>query len=187
MGWKTLKDEYKIGHIVQVTEEGICIGSPYVHDFIIIDLNGDIKKRYDTAKWSGEGDLARYQKDFDEDLEKLKRIVTQKDVFEKSLPVFTFDGSDIIQEFCEKYDWPNITHNGNIMYENTYSPDKEKVIEWAKKNAISRKTFCEETFSEVLLEKDKRLNNLKERILQAEKDISELMEKYPEKEAHTNE
>jgi len=28
--------------------------------------------------------------------------------------------------------WPNVTHDGDLMYANTYSTDKGKVIEWCE-------------------------------------------------------
>ncbi len=45
MGWKNVKDLYGIKHTVQMTEKGICIGSAYVHDLIVIGLDGVLKKR----------------------------------------------------------------------------------------------------------------------------------------------
>ena len=30
MGWKNIKEHYRIGHTVHVTDKGICIGSPYI-------------------------------------------------------------------------------------------------------------------------------------------------------------
>jgi len=36
MGWKNIKEHYRINHYVQVTEQGICIGSPYIHNIIVI-------------------------------------------------------------------------------------------------------------------------------------------------------
>ena len=45
MGWKNIKEHYRIGHAVQVTDAGICIGSPYIHNIIIIGVDGTLKKR----------------------------------------------------------------------------------------------------------------------------------------------
>ena len=136
MGWKSVKEFYDIRHIVQVTSKGICIGSSYIHDIIVIDKNtGVVIKPYLKDGWSSNDDLLRYQSEMNGDPEKLKELVSQEDKFEKHIPVFTYDGAEIIQEFCEELGWPNITHDGNIMYENTYSQDMEQVIKWAQKEA----------------------------------------------------
>ena len=38
MGWKTLKETFGIAdHIVCVTEQGVCIGSVFVHNLIVVD------------------------------------------------------------------------------------------------------------------------------------------------------
>jgi len=133
MGWKKLKEYYRIEHIVQVTKKGICIGSPYIHDIIIIGIDGEIKKSYTSSNEK----LMRYQKEFDADPGMLRRMINEPDEFKRSISVFTYDGGEIIEKFCEELGWPNITHDGCLMYENTFSTDKSIVIEWAKRNAES--------------------------------------------------
>lgn len=135
MGWKTLKEHYRISHIVHITPEGICIGSPYVPDLIVISLDGDIKKSKDD-RYVNE-DLQRYIAEMRSDPETLKKVVAASDSFSASIPVFTYDGGDVIEKKCEKLKWPNVTHDGCLMYENTFSTDKEQVIKWAKSNAMS--------------------------------------------------
>lgn len=160
MGWKSIKEHYNIRHIVQVTSKGICIGSGYIHDIMVIDKNtGVVIKPYLKDGWSSNDDLFRYQEEMDANPEKLKELVFQEDTFEKSIPVYTYDGSEIIQEFCEELGWPNITHNGNIMYENTYSEDVEQVIKWAKREA------------------EAIINNSKERVEEIERDLKRVSDR----------
>ncbi len=93
MGWKAVRDHYRIEHIVQVVpEKGICIGSGYIHDIIVISLDrGEITKRYDPGRgWSRNAALDRYQDEMDADPFKLSEIVAAEDVFERSIPVFTY-------------------------------------------------------------------------------------------------
>jgi len=132
MGWKNVKEHYKIGHYVQVTEKGICIGSPYIHDIIVIGLDGTIKK---TETTTHNADLIRYQIEMLDDPEKLRQLVQSPDGFSKSIPVYTYDGGEIIEKQCETLGWPNVTHDGLMIYENTFSADKDVVIAWAKTNA----------------------------------------------------
>jgi hypothetical protein len=133
MGFKKLKDHYRIEHQVTVREKGICIGSPYIPDIIIIGLDGTIKKRYTERR--GNNHLLRYQYEMDADPNKLREVVLAKDEFKNSIPVYTYEGGTIIEKRCEAPGWPNVTHDGDMMYENTYSTDKAKIVKRAKENA----------------------------------------------------
>lgn len=162
MGWKNVKEGYQIGHQVCVAEKGICIGSGYIHDLIVIGLNGVVKKRYDS---SSNDDLRRYQQEMDADPEKLKRLVQTPDSFEISITVYTYDGGDIIEKQCEAIGWPNVTHDGDMMYENTYSPDRDVVVQWAKHNADLGIKFAQERIEEAkasLIELEVSLARVKE-------------------------
>lgn len=130
MGWKNVKDHYKIKHIVSVTEKGICIGSPLVPELIIIDPEGVLCTLYDGAN----KDLVRYQTEMMADPERLRTLVQAPDTFSRSVPVYTYEGGTIIKTVCEEPGWPNATHDGRLMYDNTFSTDKNQVIKWAQKN-----------------------------------------------------
>lgn len=133
MGWKSVKEHYRIGHYVTVDrEKGICIGSPYVHDLIVIGFDGVVKKRPDRTH---NDDLCRYLREFDADRELLKQLILQEDKFEKSLPVWTYFGSRIVEKFCEEYGWPNVTHDGLMMYDNTFSKYRAVIVRAAYQNA----------------------------------------------------
>lgn len=132
MGHKTLKEHYRIVHIVHTTKQGICIGSPYISDIIVLGLDGSIIKGDDGRS---NDDLKRYMAEFRANPEKLREVVASRDVFAKSIPVYTYEGGEIIEEACEETGWPNVTHAGHLMYENTFSTDKEQVVKWAKRNA----------------------------------------------------
>ncbi len=134
MGWKNVKEYYRIERTVQVTEKGICIGSPYIHDIIVIGMDGVIKKRYGINR-SENTELKRYQIEIDRDPAKLKELVESEDTFDKSITVYTYEDGKILEKLCEEPGWPNITHDGCLMYENTFSTDKSKVVKWAKDNA----------------------------------------------------
>ena len=139
MSWKNVKDHYQVEHSVKITSEGICIGSPYIHNIIVIGLDGIVKKPYENGRTNE--DLRRIQDAFDADPEKLKELVLSPDTFKKSLTVYTYNGSEIIEKKCEELGWPNITHDGCMMYENTFSADKLKVVALAKKNIQLRVHF----------------------------------------------
>lgn len=130
MGWKNIRDHYRIQHTVQVTEAGICIGTGYVHDLIVIK-RWEKKVNQSSIGIRGNESLQRYWAEMHADLDKLWELVEKDDQFEKAIPVYTWKEGDIIEERCEELGWPNVTHDGKIMYENKFSADRNEVIRWA--------------------------------------------------------
>jgi hypothetical protein len=134
MGFKTIKENYKIGHIVAVYPgEGICIGSSYVHDALItINFDGKITKV--SSLWSNKYPYIAELR-ADEATGELKRLVQMKDEFGEVFPVYTYKHGRILKEWCEIYGWPNVTTEGYVMYENTYFRDKQKAIYACKESS----------------------------------------------------
>lgn len=134
MGWKTLKEHFDIEHFVQVTKKGICIGSGFVHDLVTIDpktgalqenqtFHGLIREKYPALLKATPQEIVA--------------LIAAPDTFAASIPVYTYDGIKIIEKQCEIVGWPNVTHDGCMMYENSFSTDKAQVIAWAKRNTAS--------------------------------------------------
>ncbi|MBN8803710.1 MAG: hypothetical protein BGO58_00640 [Sphingopyxis sp. 65-8] len=175
MGWKAVRDHYRIGHIVQVVpEKGICIGSPYVHDIIVISLDrGEI-----TRVWQddGRGELGRYVREMREDPFKLAELVAAEDVFERSIPVFTYEGGLIIEKQCEELGWPNVTHDGAMQFDNSFSPDAGIVRIWAIDNARAGISWM----TDHIAEEEAKLAEFRARLAQREADLRLLMEALPE-------
>lgn len=172
MGHKTLKEKYRIGHAVCVTDKGICVGSPYIHDLIIIGLDGSIIKADDGR---GNEDLKRYMAEFRADPDKLREAVQAVDTFAASIPVYTYDGGNIIEKRCEKPGWPNVTHDGDMMYENTYSTDKRKVVKWAKENAKCGIEWQQRRVEEIKAD----LAKLEALVKESQADLAKLEADYP--------
>lgn len=135
MGWKNVKNAYQIEHFVSVIDGNICIGSPYISDLIKINPQGEIIKRADDRI---NEELKRYQKEMDADLDRLKSLVRSEDHFEKSILVFTYKGGEILEKHCEVEGWPNVTHDGMMMYKNSFSSDRSKIVKIARKNLDCR-------------------------------------------------
>jgi hypothetical protein len=136
MGWKNIKEHYRIKHIVCVTEKGICIGSGYVHDILVIGADGTVANPHEFG--NGNEDLVRYRSEMQADPAKLRQLIETPDTFARSITVFTYDyNGHIIEKQCEELGWPNVTHDGAIMYENTFSADRAQVVEWAKENTAA--------------------------------------------------
>lgn len=133
MGWHTVKKHYRIEHIVQVRDGLICIGSSYIHNIIAMDTEGRLVKTYDGSN----KDLQRYQAELLANPEQLRELIATPDSFEAAIPVYTFETRKgfIDEKLCEAPGYPNVTHDGLLMYENTFSTDKALVVRWAKDNA----------------------------------------------------
>lgn len=160
MGWKNIKEHYRIGHHVVVTDEGICIGSSYIHNLIVISLEGKILKGYEDAR--GNQKLLRYMEEMQADPAKLRELIAKPDIFGSTVPVFTYDGAKIIEERCEIPGWPNVTCTGNMMYDNLYSTDRDEVVKWARRDAELGVEFAK-----------RRIKELEKKLTEARADLSE--------------
>lgn len=131
MGWKSVKDHYRIDHIVHVRNGHICVGSAYIPDLMVISGEGKLIKSYESLG-RGNDDLRRYQQEMMDDPVLLTRLVKQQDAFGASITVWTYNNNSIIEKQCEEPGWPNVTHEGDLMYENLFSTDRTLVVGWAK-------------------------------------------------------
>lgn len=176
MGYKLLRDTYQIEHIVQVCDKKeyggrvICIGSPYVHDLIVINMEGEIVKRNDGRN---NNDLRRYMQEFDADPEKLKRIVQTTDAFDsdKNKTVYIYDSyyCRIRTEVCQDYFYPNTTNTGELMYNNTsFKTYKDALNHALRDTEYNRYRHKDEIV--ILQEAFKRLWKNIRRILKCRKD-----------------
>lgn len=173
MGWKTVKEHYQISHIVHVDDDSICIRSNMQPALIVIGADGELKKRYTD---SDSEELIRIQDEMDADPAKLLELIQAEDQFDKSVPVYTFDGCEILEKYCEFPGWPRVTHEGELMYPNLYSTDKDKVITWAKRNAERGV----EAYSRMLEEARKKVDALESELETQQGNQSKLNELYPE-------
>lgn len=171
MGWKAFKEHYRIAHDVQIVpDKGICIGSAYVHDIIVVGLDGVI-----TRVWSPRpGDeLARYQEEISADPAKAKALIEQPDTFERSITVFTYEGSEIIECACEELGWPNVTHDGRMMYENTFSADRAEVVAWAIRSARS----SIEAWTDIVAQRDKETADARDHLGRCTLNLATLLQR----------
>lgn len=138
MGWKLIKEHYRIGHLVSFhADKGLCIGSSYVHNLIV--LNPEAKTiNVGKRAISGNADLTRYYEEMTGDREKLWAMLEQPDTFERDLPVFTYEGGEVVQYLCESYGWPNVTHDGQMMYDNRFFKRRDEALKAGLRKAKAR-------------------------------------------------
>ena len=172
MGWKNVKEFYKIGHIVHVREGLICIGSSYINEIITIDQEGNLIKRYDDR---GNEDLLRYQREMEADQKGLRALIEAPDHFDQAITVYVHQDGVIQEKKCEKLGWPNVTYDGELMYENTHSADPEQVRAWAQ-TSLRCAIRC---YSEALEENEKKLQILKDQLMEKEGYLKKLSDPLP--------
>lgn len=130
-GWKSFKEQFKITHNIQITEDGLCIGSGYVHN--LITVNPQTGLIIENPTFSG------FIKEYYPQLlnvspQKSIQALQAPDTFSKSIPVFTYEGSQIIEEQAEEFGYPHPTYSGKMQYENTFFKTKQQALMAAKTN-----------------------------------------------------
>lgn len=130
MGWKTVKQYFDIKHIVHMKDDCLCIGSSYNTEIIKVTKDGNFIKRYTDDKWFMNNlDLIRYENDIERYSELFKQLIDAKDSFDDDIEVFTYDKDyNIIKKYCEKTGYPNITHDGELMYDGAFFTTEEELI-----------------------------------------------------------
>lgn len=149
MGWKAFKEHFKIEHIVAIEKKGLCIGSGYCHDLIVINLTTGELFCNPTFNL-----IQRYPALLEATPAELLALLQQPDEFTASIPVYTFEDAQIFEKYCEELGWPNVTHDGCIMYENVFFADREKAVRKALACALSSvkyaKTYVERAEKELV-------------------------------------
>jgi hypothetical protein len=175
MGWKNVKEHYRIGHIVQVTDKGIVIGSSYMPEIIVISMNGELTKLYETGFGSNE-DLVRYQNEMLADLSKLKELIDTPDTFQTFIKVYTWKDGVILEKLCEDTAWPNVTHDGELMYENMFSTNKAQVVQWAKKNVKGSLVG----YTEAIEDYRQKMEKMRDKVRELQGYMEKLDSSYPD-------
>lgn len=136
MGWKNIKEEFCLDEfIVHVDQDTgyIHIGKSFMPSLVSIARDGVIRHSHPAYEFKGviKGVMNATASE-------LKDLIELPDSFDRSITVYTFSGTKIVEKQCEELGWPNVTHDGQLMYDNMYSVDKEQVIEWARKRLMSK-------------------------------------------------
>lgn len=173
MGWKAVKDHYRIGHFVHVRDGEILIGSPYVSDLITIRNDGTIVPNRIVRD---DGKLGGYMDEMREDVPKLLELMHSPDVFERSIPVFTYDGANIVEDACEELGWPNVTHRGALMYENTFFADRDDAV----RKALSSARYGVQAWTEHVEEARRHLVEKEQRLSKVKNDLARLVSEHPD-------
>lgn len=153
MGWKTFKQHYGIEANVTIEKGILCIGTGYI-DLLKVTLDGQIDYAFQMGT---DHKIYLVQEAIKADPETAARLLKAEDTFEQSIRVYTYDGAEILEKFCEAEGYPNVTHDGMMMYNNDFSTDREVIIQRAVTTAKANAHGVRESISNV----EKQLLDLK--------------------------
>lgn len=159
MGWKAIKEHFKIEHIVHVSDGFIYVGSGHIPKAVQIDQKTG---KVSEGEYSSSIVKREFGAIFDASPDLIKELAQAEDKFATSVPVYTYQDGQIIEHQCEVPEWPNVTHDGQIMYENSFRPTKSEIIELAIRDAEAGISLGEDSIS-----------RLKQQINQEEKRLKE--------------
>lgn len=128
MGWKTVRDHYKIGHMVHIRDGKLMIGSQLCSDLIQFDaatgkflkyaLGSSIEAK-DCFPWS-QRILA------DSKSGELAKLIAETDKIGETVPVYCHDYYQIIEKRAEPpVEYGNCCTDGELIYENTHWTSRE--------------------------------------------------------------
>lgn len=173
MGWKAVKDHYGIGHIVHMSGDDVLIGGAYVSEIIRITRDGIVHEKPTMRPL--DGDLARYVEEIRRDAARFRELMGVKDVFEGAIPVYGWSGSTIIEDFCEEYGWPNVTHSGALMWDGHFFLDRDDAV----RRAVAGARGGISSLTERVEELEEKLTERKGMLAARKGDLNELRRRHP--------
>ena len=145
MGWKTVKEYYKIGHIVHVEDGKLLIGSQMCTHLFEFDMKGKFIKGA-LCGLDEPNELFPWREAIKADSEsgKLGELLATEDKFENLVTVWTFNREKIIEKQAEKCEWPNCCTDGELIENNTHFTSRKK----AEEALLSRSIYAFGAFIE---------------------------------------
>lgn len=175
MGWKAFKERFGIKHIVHVTVDGVLIGSGYVSNIVRIDpRTGGITQNQTFSRFVEE----RYPALLEAKPAEILHLLEAEDCFSADLPTYTFEGGNIIEKRCEEAGWPNVTHDGCLMYDNRYFPDKSDAVRACRRDAEAGIRLLKQAIEDT----EKKLAAQRQELSECEADLATLNAVYPDQE-----
>lgn len=151
-------------YAVHFRDGKVCIGSPMCSELITVDSKTfEIKYTLDTeGRKTIRSDELKFIWDKLIELIKngeIKTIVENNDSTANMFPVYSHREGEIIKQFADVFGWPNSTHDGTLMYDNTFFKTETEAIEYGIKDLRHTMQMYSERISD--LEKDIQDKKLK--------------------------
>lgn len=127
MGWKSFKAHYNIEQPVHIDGNFLFIKAEQAADLIVIDLRTGTLRAH--PRFMDQLSL-HYPDLINDSAEKILEAFYQKDIFSADIPVYCFDHErgQVLEYFCEFEGYPNLTHCGKVMYEDSFWPTKNQAV-----------------------------------------------------------
>lgn len=162
-----------------ITNDGgnIAIGTSMCHNLITVNRK-TLKISYAIDTWHEGRNALKSEKlkfiwDKLEELiasGKIGEIIEKDDVIENPITVFTCENGKIIERHTDKLGWPNVTHDGFMMWDNTYFTTRLEAIEYGILAIESRLQYSKENREGLLL----KLEECNSRIADTEEKLANL-------------
>lgn len=153
-------------YIINNNDDYIAVGSALCHDLITVNKK-TLKLKYALDTWhEGRSSIKHDELIFIWDkLQNLinsgeiNNIIEGQDKILNPLPIFTVRNGRVVKSFTDKYGWPNVTIDGDLMYENTWFKTELEAINYGIKEYKAGMNMVQRTIDE----KRKELKEFEER------------------------
>ena len=152
------------GYIIADFGDYIGIGNGYIHDIIHLDKR---TKKIENKTWSDNEVLSNIYSKLNDliDTPEFEYIIFGNDDIGGMFPVYFAEKGNIVEEFTDEFGYPNVTHTGRLMYENTHFRTVDQAID----QGISETEVAIQVCEQNIRDKQKELDDFKDRIIIQEK------------------
>ena len=152
------------GYNIHFRDGKVCVGSSLCSDLITVDAKSyQIKYALDTFR-EGRKSIRSEALEFiwDKLLEliesgELKNIIENDDPIEGMFPVYSHHEGKIIKRYVDDYGWPNVAHDGTLIYDNTFFCTESEAIEYGIKDL----GYCIKSCNEHIAEQEEKIQQIK--------------------------
>ena len=153
-------------YIIADFGEYMGVGSPYVHDIFCL-YKDDLritKGRYDNSSIGTNDELDRILTKLESLVEsgEIQDILDGDDEIEDGITVYSVKRGDLVVSTTDEFGWPNVTHDGVLMYENTHFLTAREAIERGMANAVAGVSLCADGLAMAINGVQERIDILKE-------------------------
>lgn len=139
---RLLKKILETERTVHWSDGKVCIASSLCHD--IISYNPETKVLRYALDAFGKGRESIRSEELELIWDKMEKVISDgtineiingNDEIENPIPVFEAHYGEVFEELTDKIGWPNVTHTGKIMYNNTHFATREEAVRVSIKEA----------------------------------------------------
>jgi hypothetical protein len=130
-------------YIICLSKNNICIGSRFIPELITININTlKIESTYSFKDerleiiWNKLNDIINSGD--------ILNIINGNDSIENMFPVYSVKNGKLIEQYTDIFGWPNSTHDGELMYENSHFLAKEEALDCGIKEIKRRICYIKE-------------------------------------------